>query len=123
MYGRNAKTVIMTEGLDMLTTYQTINQPADLGAIYAHGGQVVFTFKRTSGASITFKIDEWFDENTGWVPRTEDDGTNLTLIERISTEAAFSYAFTTAATKVRVQAKASSTNEDLDLYLTVGEIL
>lgn len=119
---RNAVTKAMTEALDLTTAYQTVNYPSDLGAVFAHGGQVVLTFKRTNGTSITFKIDEYFNEDTGWVQRTEDDGANLTLIERTCTESAFSYAFTTAAEKVRVQVKAASTDEDLDLYITVGEI-
>lgn len=119
---RNARTVILQEDIDITTSYQTIEQPADLGAIFAHGGQVVLSFKRTSGTSITFQVEEYFGELTGWVTHVEDDGTNLAAKERTSTEAAFQYAFSTLAEKVRVKVKGATGNEVLDLYLTVGEI-
>lgn len=119
---RNAKTVQLADALDMTTAYQTIDFPTDLGAVVAHGGQCVITFKRTGGTSITFKIDEYFDSQTGWIPKGEDDGTNISAIERTSTDSEFSFAFSTLAEKVRVQAKAASTDEDLDVFLTVGEI-
>lgn len=119
---RNAKTIQIATALDMTTGYQTIDFPAELGAVIANGGQVVITFKRTGGTSITFKIDEKFSELTGWIPKGEDDGTNISAIERISTDSEFSFAFSSLAEKVRVQVKASSTTEDLDVFLTVGEI-
>lgn len=119
---RNAKTVQLASALDMTTNYQTIDFPSDLGAVVAQGGQCVLTFKRTGGTSITFKIDEYFSELTGWIPKGEDDGSAINTIERTVTDANFSFAFSTLAEKIRVQAKASSTTEDLDVFLTVGEI-
>jgi len=120
---RNAKTEIMTEDMNLTTSYQTVDFPASLGAVYQHGGQVVLTFLRTSGTSITFIVDEYFSALTGWVPRTEKSGSSLNLMEITCTEAAFAYAFPTVAEKIRVRVKAASTDEDLDLYLTVGEIV
>ncbi len=104
------------------TSYGTpVEQPAALGALIQHGGQVVLSFLRTNGTSVTFKIDEYFGAATGWVAKTEDDGTDLTPIERTSTEATFSYAFTTLAEKVRVYLKGAG-SEEVELLLTVGEV-
>lgn len=119
---RNSITVTMQESAAIDTSYGTpVEQPASLGAVIQHGGQVVLTFKRTNGTSVTFKIDEYFNGNTGWVAKTEDDGSNLNLIERTSTEATFSYAFTTLAEKVRVYLKGAG-SEEVELLLTVGEV-
>mgnify|MGYP001594001346 FL=1 len=119
---RNAITKTMDGALALTTSYQVVAQPADLGAVIAHGGQVVLTFARTGGTSVTFKVEEYMGELTGWVFRTEDDGTNLAVIERTSTVASFSYAFSTLAEKIRVSAKGAG-SETLNLLMTVGEII
>lgn len=119
---RNAKTVQIQASTTLATSYGTpVEQPASLGALISQGGQCVLTFLRTGGTDVTFKIDEYFGEDTGWVSKVEDDGTNLTQIERISTLSAFSYAFTTLAEKIRVYAKDSG-GGDVEILLTVGEV-
>lgn len=119
---RNAITKTLQESTAIATSYGTpVEQPAELGALFAHGGQVVLSFQRTNGTSVTFKIDEYFGEATGWVAKTEDDGTNLNLFERTSTLSAFQYAFPTVAEKVRVYLKGAG-SEEVALELTVGDI-
>lgn len=120
---RNAKTVEMTSALALTTSYQTVEQPSDLGAVVQHGGQVVLTFKRTSGSTVTFQVEEYMGEDAGWVSKTEDNGTTLAILEKACTEADFSFAFTTLAEKVRVQVKATTGSPTLQLLLTVGEVL
>lgn len=121
---RNAKTVSMATNTAMSTSYgDAIEQPASLGALFAHGGQVILNFQRSGGTHVTFYIEEYFNSITGWVPRVEDDGTNLTTIERVSTLASFSYAFTTLAEKIKVYVKDSGSGTLSELNLTVGEIL
>lgn len=118
---RNTITKEMVNALALTTNYQIVDYPSNFSGVIANGGQAVLTFKRTNGTSITFKIDEYFGENTGWVQKTEDDGTNLTLIERTSTESAFSYAFPTLAEKIRVHIKGAG-GETAQVLLSVGEI-
>lgn len=115
-------TAQMQASTAIATSYGTaIAQPASLGAVIHHGGQVVLTFKRTGGTSVTFKIDEYFSEATGWVTKTEDNGSSLITLERTSTLSAFQYAFRSVAEKVRVYMKGAG-SEAVELLLTVGEI-
>lgn len=85
----------------------------------AENQQCVVTIKRTGGSTVTFKLAEQFNGLTGFIPKTEDDGTNLTLIERTSTETNFSYAFQSIAEALRVSVKGAGT---VDVYLTIGDI-
>lgn len=126
---RNKRTVQLADGLALTTSYQNVEQPASLGSVHAHGGQVVLSFKRTSGTSITFKVDELFSyqtggvEEVGWTTRKEVDsaGTGMDDIEITETDSTFSYAFTTLADKIRVQIKGAG-SEVADLLMTVGEV-
>lgn len=118
---RNTRTVEMASALALTTSYQTVDFPSGQKAVVASGGQVVLSFKRTNGTSVTFQIEEYLGEAAGWITHVEDDGTNLTALERTSTLAAFQYAFTTLAEKIRVKVKGIG-SEELDLLLTVGEV-
>ena len=111
----------MVAGLALTTSYQTVDYPTSTKSILASGGQVVLNFQRTNGTSVTFQIEEYFGEKTGWVTHTEDGGTTLTAVERISTLASFQYAFTTLAEQIRVKVKGAG-SEELDLYLVAGEV-
>jgi len=131
MVNTNKKTVRLADTFDVTTSYQNIEQPADLGAVHAHGGQVVLTFKRTGGTSIIFKVQELFSyqeagvEAVGYTTRQRVDGlgTGLEEIELTETDTEFTYAFPTLADKVRVQVKGGDGNEVLDLLMTVGQIM
>lgn len=126
---RNKLTVQLADGLALTTSYQNVAQPASLGSVAMKGGQVVLTFKRTSGTSITFKVDELFSyqtagvEEVGWTTRKEVNaaGTGMDDIEITETDSTFSYAFTTLADQIRVQVKGAG-SEVLDLLMTVGEV-
>lgn len=127
---RNKITKQIADGLALTTSYQNVSQPADLGSIGLKGGQVVLSFKRTSGTSITFKVDELFSfkdangaEVVGFTTRKEVDsaGTGMDDIEITEADSVFSYAFTTLADEIRVQVKGVG-SEELDLLLTVGEV-
>lgn len=120
---RGSRTIKIADNFDVTTSYQDINVSDYLDqSIISEGGQVVLTFKRTGGTSLTFKLAEQFSDSTGYIPRTEDDGSDLTLIERTSAEASFSYAFTTLAQDLRVSIKGASGDEALEAYITVGEV-
>ena len=121
MGGRNAITKQIASSLQLTTSYQTVEYPDDLGAIFAKGGQVVFTVKRTGGTNTSFKIDEKFSELTGFIPKTEDDGSALSAIERTNTEASYSYAFQSIAEKAQIQLKGAD-DPVVDVFITVGEI-
>lgn len=118
---RNSITKQIADNFDVTTSYQELSI-ADFGSTIGHGGQCVLTFKRTLGTSIIFKIDESFSDLAGYIPKSEDDGTNLTLIERTSTMESFSYAFPTLAENVKVWVKGGDGNEVLDAFISVGEI-
>jgi hypothetical protein len=119
---RNAITTQIQASTAIDTSYGTpVAQPASLGALYQHGGQVVLQFKRTAGTSVTFKIDEYFSETTGWVPMVEDDGSDLTTLERTCTNTSFSFAFTTLAEKIRVYVKGAG-SESVEINLVTGEV-
>ena len=126
---RNKITVPLADGLALTTSYQNITQPDSFGSVAMKGGQVILTFKRTSGTSITFMVDELFSylvggvEEVGWTTRKTINaaGTGLDDIEITETDSAFSFAFTTLADKIRVQAKGAG-SEVLDLLMTVGEV-
>lgn len=131
---RNKKTIQIADGLALTTSYQNVTLPTaaatQIGSIFAHGGQVVLSFKRTNGTSITFKVDELFsyldssgNEVVGWATRKEVDsaGTGMDDIEITEADSTFHYAFTTMADSIRVQVKGAG-SEELDLLVSVGEI-
>lgn len=119
---RNAISKQMQDSTAIATSYGTpVEQPAELGALFQHGGQCVLSFLRTNGTSVTFKIDEYFNGN--WIPKVEDDGAgSLVLLEKTCTLAEFQYAFPTLAEKIRVYLKGAG-SEEVELNLTVGEIM
>ncbi len=119
---RNAISKQIATALALTTDYQTVAYPSDLGAVIGKGGQVVLTFKRTGGTSITFSVEEYFDAQTGWVPMSQNSAGTLSLLERTSTMATFSWAFTTLAEQVRVKIKGAG-GETADVLLTVGEVI
>lgn len=128
---RNKETKQMASSLDITTAYQTVSQPSGWGSVALKGGQVVLTFKRTSGTSLTFKVDELFSykntsgvEVVGFTTRKEVDsvGTGMDDIEITETDTTFSYAFTTLADEIQVQVKGGDGDEVLDLLMTVGEV-
>jgi hypothetical protein len=119
---RNAITVEVQASTTLATSYGTpVEQPASLGALIQQGGQCILSFIRTGGTDVTFKIDEYFGEKTGWVAKTLDTAQTLTALEVTSTLSAFSYAFPTLAEKIRVYAKDSGAGA-VEIDLTVGDI-
>lgn len=112
----------MVENLALTTDYQIVDFPVDSGSVLSKGGQCVITIQRTGGTGITFKVDEYFTADTGWVPKMDDDGTTLTAFDRTSTEAVIQYPLPTLAEMVRVQIKGTDGNEVVDVFITMGEI-
>lgn len=84
----------------------------------AEKSQIVLTVKRTGGSTVTFKIAEQFSSLTGFIPKTEDNGTALVLLERTCTEANFSYAFQSICETMQLSVKGAGT---VDIYLTIGD--
>jgi len=60
---RGTRTTQIADGEALTTSYEALT--VDIPSIIGDGGQVVLTFKRTNGTSITFKIEEQFSEDTG----------------------------------------------------------
>jgi hypothetical protein len=123
----NKITRLVESGITLSGTYAYKEiDLSSLGSITQGGKNQIaihFVLSQVGGETLTFAPQELFSyltsavEQIGWSPREEDDGTNLTAVERTTTQAVTTYYMSSMADKIRVGVKGSGT---LAVYISIG---
>jgi hypothetical protein len=119
----------LTAAITLTGSYQYLEFDAStIGSLAVNmRNQVVLSFVRASGSTITFVPNELNTykngsgvEEIGWTPVMKDDGAGtLTPSEFTSTEASFSFSFSTMADNIRIGVKGTGV---YSVYASVAKV-
>lgn len=121
-------TQLLSAAITLTGTYQNLTLDlSSLGSLAVNErNQVVLSFVRASGTTITFLPYELFSyqvsgvEQIGYTPLMKDDGAGtLSVSEETCTVDSFSFSFSTSADNIRVAVKG---NGVFAVYATVAKV-